>query len=292
LGGEVARLIRIFGDPPGAYGTGLDLALLASAWENEDDLMAYFVDNSSYAYGRELNGRKAPEEFVSVASRVEATSDAMPSRWESLISSSFSVEVHGGYTMLAKKLSGKTPRSYQTVNEPGKSIATASLRDSIDATLKNSLMNEFWLDSAKANGYDGASDVMKMMQVAFSAQCLVDAFDDATLDALTERIVLDEDMIAWFGEVNPFAAEEISRRMLELVSRGKWNPSPEVLERLIIARTLIEGDLEERSTDGVDIQGGETEIVSWREVAGFDQRISELGGLLDKASKITDEETN
>jgi cobaltochelatase CobN len=284
LGSEGARLIRIFGDPPGAYGTGLNLALLASAWENEGDLTAYFVDNSAFAYGGNLNGRKAPKEFAAAASKVEATSDAMPSRWESLLSSSFSVEVHGGFALLSEKLSGKKPRSYQTANEPGKKIVTASLRDSMDKTLQNSLMNDFWLDGAKASGYDGASDIMKMVQAAFNAQCLAEIFDGKTLDALAERIILDEEMASWFAQTNPFASEEISRRLLELASRNKWVPSPETMEKLILARALIEGELEDRAgSSGADVQGAETEIVTWRDVAGFADKIGEIGGMLEKA---------
>jgi cobaltochelatase CobN len=41
--------IRVFGDPPGTYGAGLDLALLASAWKDEKDLAKYFVQSSAFA---------------------------------------------------------------------------------------------------------------------------------------------------------------------------------------------------------------------------------------------------
>ncbi|MDK2961356.1 MAG: cobaltochelatase CobN [Eubacteriaceae bacterium] len=43
--------VRIFGDKPGAYGSGVDLALKASAWEDESELAKIFTLFSGYAYG-------------------------------------------------------------------------------------------------------------------------------------------------------------------------------------------------------------------------------------------------
>ena len=56
--------MRIFGDKPGAYGAGVDLALKASAWKDEEDIAKVFVHFSSYAYGENLNGDTAKYEFV------------------------------------------------------------------------------------------------------------------------------------------------------------------------------------------------------------------------------------
>ena len=53
---DANRAVRIFGDPPGAYGIGIDLALLASAWKDEDDLVKYFAQSSAFAYGKGLDG--------------------------------------------------------------------------------------------------------------------------------------------------------------------------------------------------------------------------------------------
>jgi cobaltochelatase CobN len=66
---DAKRVIRIFGDAPGSYGAGLDLALLASAWKDEGDLVQYFTQASSYAYGNGLNGDRKIREFIDVAKK-------------------------------------------------------------------------------------------------------------------------------------------------------------------------------------------------------------------------------
>ena len=68
-------MTRIFGDPPGTFGAGIDLALKASAWKDEKDLARYFTEASAYAYGRKLDGRRMLREFTYHVGHTDATWD-------------------------------------------------------------------------------------------------------------------------------------------------------------------------------------------------------------------------
>ena len=60
----------------------------------------------------------------------------------------------------------------------------------------------------------------------------------------------------------PFAAEEMARRLLELNSRGKWNGETGTLEKLKTNYLLVEGSIEGGIESRGEIQGGTVEIVN------------------------------
>lgn len=64
---------RIFGGKPGTYTSAVGLALKASAWKGEDDLAKYFIDGSSYLYGENKQGIRAPGAFAANVRQVELT---------------------------------------------------------------------------------------------------------------------------------------------------------------------------------------------------------------------------
>jgi cobaltochelatase CobN len=268
--------IRIFGDPPGTYGAGLDLALLASAWKDEKDLIKYFVHASSHAYGRNLDGQRRVGAFVANAREIDASADNTASRRASGLDCNFSAQVQGGYRLIAKHLGGKSIRQYQSVSEPGKSIVTESLAENLNRAAEETIFNPFWLENIKSRDYDGASEIMNVAQNIFSMQCLAECFSDQLLDKLTDQIVNDEESRAWFAENNPHALEEIARRMLELNERGKWKPDGKTLRDLQSNYLLIEGDMEARVGNGEGIQAGSVDIITDADIDSWKEKISDV----------------
>ena len=275
--------IRIFGDPPGTYGAGLDLALLASAWKDESDLVKYFINSSAYAYGINLDGKKSIDEFIDVVKKVDLSTDTTSSRRVNALSESFSTQVQGGFRLMAKHLGNKVIRQYQSTSELGREIITESLAANLKRQAEETLFNEFWKESMMDRAYDGASDIMHLMQSVFSAQCLMDCFSDEFLDRLAEDFINDEWMRNWFGENNPHALEEIARRMLELYTREKWLPDGEVLERLKDNYLIIEGDMEGMTESAGDIQGGNVEILNDSDVESWQKLLYEVETALNKS---------
>lgn len=43
--------MRVFSSAPGTYGTGVELAVAASAWKEEQDLAEVYFHWTGYAYG-------------------------------------------------------------------------------------------------------------------------------------------------------------------------------------------------------------------------------------------------
>jgi cobaltochelatase CobN len=272
--------IRVFGDAPGTYGAGLDLALLASAWKDEKDLAKYFVQNSAFAYGKDLEGRKSIREFILNMRETDLSCDVTQSRRLTPLSCDFSTQVQGGFRLVAKHYGGKNIRQYQTKSEQKKPVKTESLSQAINTALQDTLLCEFWKDSAMERGYNGAAEMMMTLQSAFSAQCVCECFDDRTLDAIAESYINDDFTRNWLMEHSRFAAEEMARRFLELNSRGRWNGETRVLEKLKNNYLSIEGNIEGGIESFGDIQGGTVEIINDENIPLWRKQLAEIEDVL------------
>jgi cobaltochelatase CobN len=273
---EESRAIRIFGDPPGTYGAGLDLALLASAWKDEDDLVKYFTQASAFAYGKGLDGAKKIREFIDTAKKVEVSTDITQSRRINVASCRFGTQVQGGYRLLAKRLGGRVIRQYQSISERGIKPKTESLTENLRRAVEDTILNEFWRESIRQKGYDGAADIMHFIQNTFSAQVVTECLDDSILNRVTEETINNDEFREWLEQANPYALEEIGRRLLELESRGKWNADAKILERLKQNYLIIEGDMEGRLEPKGDIQGGTIDIINHEGIALWEPQLRDI----------------
>lgn len=278
--GQRAKTIRIFGDPPGTFGAGIDLALKASAWQDDRDLARYFIQSSAYAYGKGLQGRRSIREFIQNAKAVDLSCDVTSSRRSDTLACGFGVQVQGGFRMVAKVLGKKEIRQYQAASEKGEMAETVSLSEQVERDIRQTLLNEAWRDSMMEDGTQGAADLMKRMQSVFDAKCANDCVQDATLDQLAQVYVNDPAMRQWLLEHNAYAAEEMARRLLELESRARWQPDPALLEQLRESYLTIEGCMEGVTGGNGEIQGGSVEIVRDGQVENWSRSLQELDAYL------------
>jgi cobaltochelatase CobN len=72
----------------------------------------------------------------------------------------------------------------------------------------------------------------------------VDVVEDWMYEDLAYKYVLDEKMQEWLKEVNPYALQNMTERLLEAIERGLWNASEEMKRELQQLYLQIEGLLE------------------------------------------------
>jgi len=103
--------------------------------------------------------------------------------------------------------------------------------------------------------------------------------DDWIFDEIAKTFIMDEDNREFFQENNPWAMEEMGRRLLEAEQRGLWKADPEVLDALKSLYLEIEGWMEERMGDvGGEFQGGAIDVVTADEVAAWKEKMSKVLG--------------
>jgi len=125
----------------------------------------------------------------------------------------------------------------------------------------------------KQHGYKGAGDIAKRVGRVYGWDASAEVVGDWIFDDIATTFVLNEENRKFFEENNPWALEEMSRRLLEAEKRGVWKARPDVLSRLQEHYLEIEGWMEEDMGDvGGDFQGGNIEVITRKDVKEWSEK--------------------
>ena len=163
---------------------------------------------------------------------------------------------------------------YGDTREP-EYVSVRTLADEVRRVVRTKLLNPKWIDGMKEHGYKGASDIMKRVSRVYGWEAATQEVDDSIFDDIADTFVNDKVMREFFEENNPYALEEISRRLLEAESRGLWQPNQKTIDELKENYLEIESWLEEKAGDGT-FQGGSVDVITADEVAGWGDSIAEV----------------
>ncbi|HWR57062.1 MAG TPA: cobaltochelatase subunit CobN, partial [Negativicutes bacterium] len=261
---------RIFGSRPNTYGAGVSLAVHASAWKTEKDLSDIFIAWSGYAYGKNRGGQDATEQFKRQLTTVDLTYNKAATDEYDLFGCCCHFSYYGGLTAAARTQSGGEIKTYYGDTRDPERPAVTSLSEEINNVVRVKILNPDWIDGMKRHGYKGAGDMAKRITHVYGWEATTGEVADWVFDDLAKTYVLHEEMRAWFAENNPWAMEEINRRLLEAAERGLWQADPEVLEGLQDTYLEIEGWLEERMGDVEgEYQGGSIDIMTAEDVPAW-----------------------
>jgi cobaltochelatase CobN len=275
---------RIFASAPGTYRPGVNLAVYASAWKTENDLAEIFVQWNSWAYGRGSWGLEAKEELVNALGTVDLTFNKVVTDESDLLACCCYFGTHGGIAAAAKAVSGNPVRNYYGDTREPEAVDVRDLSDEIRRIVRTKLLNPKWIEGMKRHGYKGAGDISKRVGRVYGWESTTGEVDDWIFDDIARTFALDDENRAFFEEHNPWALEEIGRRLLEAASRGLWQADPQVLMDLKETYLEIESWIEDRM-DGVtgDFQGGSVDIITAGEVGVWDEALTDVRRVMERA---------
>ena len=257
-----AATTRIFGARPGAFRSGVNLAVYASSWKNEKDLADIFVSWNQYGYGRKMFGKEMPDSLTESLKTVDITFNKTYTDEYDLISCCGHFGTHGGITATARNVSGKQVKAYYGDTRDTKNVGVRDLANELRRVVRSKLLNPQWIDGMKQHGYKGLGDISKRIGRVYGWEATTGDVDDWIFDDIARTFVIDEEMRQEFEKNNPWALEEIGRRLLEAAERGIWKADEQTLEDLKNSYLEIEGWIEERMGDVEgDIQGGAVDII-------------------------------
>jgi cobaltochelatase CobN len=265
---------RVFSSRPGSFGTGVDLQLAASAWNDDKDLAETWVNWTGWAYGQGLEGRGEAggvqaglQEYLKLSEGVEATfQKAVGPEWDALSITSYAA-FQGGAS-LAPRLAGKpAPRTWWG-STSRRETAVRDLREEIDEALCARLSSAGWLAERKDEGYQGATALLHLSESLFAWEATAKVVEKRHFDQFTHRVLGDPEMRAWLREVNPHVLESVSRRLLEASRRGLWIADEEDAQTVQDALLEAEGEIEaELGEVRGEMQGSRIDIRTRSEVA-------------------------
>jgi cobaltochelatase CobN len=267
--------LRIFSSMPGSYASGVNLAVLSSAWKTQEDLADIFVAWNGYAYGRDIRGQDAHDHLAANLSTVSVTFNKVHSDEHDLLGCCCYFGAQGGMTAAARHYSGHEVKPYYgDTREPG-NIEVRDLADEIRRVVRTKLLNPKWIDGMKEHGYKGASDIMKRVTRVYGWAASTQEVDDWIFNDIAETFVNDKEMRQFFSDANPHALEEIARRLLEAEQRELWNADKQVLTNLKTSYLEIESWMEDESGEG-DFQGGTVDIITRDEIAAWGKPMQKI----------------
>ena len=168
---ERLATVRIFTEPPGAYGTGLAQVIpLSNTWDNEKQVADVYFMRLSHMYGQGFWGNKVRNEELGVKS----DEDVSLTIFKNVLSGS-KVAVHsrsgnvyatldnddffqylGGTAMAIRAVDGKTPEVYVTNMSNPKMPKQETLEKFMGREMRSRYLNPEWIKAMMKEGYAGA----------------------------------------------------------------------------------------------------------------------------------------
>jgi cobaltochelatase CobN len=267
---------RCFSSGDGAYGSGVGLALDASAWEDDADLAEVLVNTSGQAFGADGRAAEMPaatlmREYAGLVGRMDMSYQRAASASTDLLATGCYVGIQGGSAAAKRGLGGGSMRLYWGDTHSSAEGEVRTLKEEITLSLASTLVNRDWLEEVKTRGYPGASEVGNRANHLFAWSATTHEVDKAQFDGVHDMYVSNPENRAWLKETNIYALEELTRRLLEAHARGLWAADGRRLEELRAAVLEIEGDIEESmgSVKG-EFQGSSVDIKTRAAVKEWD----------------------
>jgi len=86
-------------------------------------------------------------------------------------------------------------------------------------------------------------------------------------DGVVETYIRDKENLEWLRQNNPYALEEITRRLMEAESRGLWAADEDLFEDVQEIALMIEGDMEETMGEVTEeFQGAKVDVMTAKDV--------------------------
>jgi cobaltochelatase CobN len=268
---------RIYSTAPGSCSSGVYFAIMASAWNDEADLTDIFIQHNSWIYGDGFYGKAAPGAFKRTLSRIDINSHKIISSEHDFLNCGGFFAASGGMSMASGNISGKKVKDYCIDTREITAAKVRTLAEELGRSLRARLFNPTWVEGMKKHGYKGAAEISRRVSNTFGWQATAKVVDDWVFDDITKTYFLDADNRAFFEKNNPWALEEIGRRLIEAESRGFWKPEEGLLEALKENYLSLEGVLEE-STEafGGDLQGGSVDILTSKDIGRWKKKMEEF----------------
>ncbi len=148
---------RIFGDAPGAYGTGVNrLTERSGAWRERDEIGRAYRNRMGHAYGLDESGEAAHAAFDTALDGIKRTYHGRASNLYGLLDNNDAFDYLGGLSLAIEGRTGQPPEALILQHaEPGRADVEP-LTSALLGELRGRFLNPAWLKPLMGHGYAGA----------------------------------------------------------------------------------------------------------------------------------------
>jgi len=231
---------RIFGPPPGSYGTGVGVALDQRSWRSDDDLAEVFMAWSGHSYGRGGYGVPAVDAMRRRFAAIDVAVKNQDNREHDIFDNGEYLSEHGGMIATVRALKGADPKGWFGDSADPDRPMVRSLAEEAARVVRTRVVNPRWIEAMTRHGYKGAFELAATVDFLFGYDATARVVDDWMYERVVEAYVADPDIRKFFEASNPAALGSIAERLLEAVDRGLWDASAE--HRALLTRAVLESE--------------------------------------------------
>jgi cobaltochelatase CobN len=251
---ERMAAVRLFSQPPGAYGTGLDNVIMAgNTWNTEAQVIEVYLRRVGHLFGQGFwgdaptapgaagNGQAgaalAVDVFKQALSGVKAVLHTRASNLYGTLDNDDVFQAVGGAAMAVRQIDGATPETFMVNLADPARARTETLDQFMGREMQTRYLNPRWIQAMLKEGYAGARFVSQVVDNLWGWQVTVpDAVDAAKWQQMFETYVQDKHQLdiqnQFRSAKNLLAYQALVDRMLVAVNKGYWKATPEVVAEL------------------------------------------------------------
>ncbi len=212
-------LARVFGGAAGTYGAGVADVALDTEWTTRAALgEAYLASAAVIPAGR---ADEAWADFRARVSSADALVHAQDDAERDLLDGDGVADFAGGFGAAAHLL-GSTPSLYHLDASNPSSPKARTLEEEVRRIVRGRLANPRWIAGMLAHGHRGVAEIAQGVDALYAFSASANVVPGQIFDATHEALIANHEVLAEMIARNAEAAEAISRRLLDAVSRGLW----------------------------------------------------------------------
>ncbi len=241
---ERMAAVRIFTEPSGSYGTGVEDVIQASnTWDKESQVADVYFNRVGHLFGQGYWGARpggvalAVDLFKMALKDAKAAIHSNSSNLFATLDNDDVFQYLGATAMAIRQVNGKTPETYILNLADAKGGKHETLDQFMGREMRTRYTNPEWVKAMLAEGYSGARFVMKVTEYLWGWQVTVpEAVDGAKWQEMYETYVADRnklDVKEKFRQAkNLLAYQAMVDRMLVAINKGYWQADPKVKAHL------------------------------------------------------------
>ncbi|HSG21975.1 MAG TPA: cobaltochelatase subunit CobN, partial [Azonexus sp.] len=148
---------RVFGDAPGAYGTGVNrLTERSGAWRERDEIGRAYRNRMGHAYGLDDSGEAAHRAFDTALDGISRTYHGRASNLYGLLDNNDAFDYLGGLSLAIEGRTGRPPEALILQHAQPGQADVEPLTTALLSELRGRFLNPAWLKPLMEHGYAGA----------------------------------------------------------------------------------------------------------------------------------------
>jgi magnesium chelatase subunit H len=216
----------------------------SGAWSEEDEISNTFARRKGFAYSR----RGVASEQRALLECALRTVDFAYQNLDSVELGVTSIDQYfdslGGLGSAVARARGERAATVYISDQTRGEGRVRSLSEQVALETRTRVLNPKWYEGMLKHGYEGVRQIEAHVTNTMGWSATTGQVEPWVYEQITRTFVLDPEMRARLGRLNPAASAKMTNRILEAHARGYWKPDADTLNALRDAGDEMEDRLE------------------------------------------------